>query len=92
VKINLHGRLTKFIFAAIEFIMGKDTVELNMAQWKGIEKMQDLIFDLQTSLERLSTDPVDKSVAEKYSRRYQKILDQLHPERQEWKKNDTLDI
>ena len=66
--------------------MSTDKVELSMAQWKGIEKMQDLIIDLQGSLERLSEDTVDKSVAEKYSRRYQKILDQVHPERLEWRR------
>jgi len=54
--------------------------------------MQDLIFDLQTTVERMSHTAAEQAAAEKLSRRYQKILDQVHPERQEWKKNDTLDI
>jgi hypothetical protein len=40
----------------------------------------------------MATDPRDQANAKKLSDRYQKILDQVHPERQEWKKNDTLDI
>jgi hypothetical protein len=92
MKIDLHNRITNAIFASIQFIMPTDKVELSMAQWKGIEKMQDLIFDLQTTVERLATDPRDQANAKKLSDRYQKILDQVHPERQEWKKNDTLDI
>lgn len=92
MKIDLHNRITNAIFASIQFIMPRDKVELSMAQWKGIEKMQDLIFDLQTTVERLAYDPRDRATAKKLSARYQKILDQVHPERQEWKKNDTLDI
>jgi len=70
----------------------EEKVQLTMAQWRGIEKMQDLIFDLQTTVERMSHTANERAAAERLSRRYQKILDQVHPERQEWKKNDSLDI
>lgn len=70
----------------------EEKVQLTMAQWRGIEKMQDLIFDLQTTVERMSHTATEQAAAQKLSRRYQKILDQVHPERQEWKKNDSLDI
>ena len=61
----------------------EDKVELTMSQWRAIEKMQDLIFDLQTTVERMSHTAAEQAAAEKLSRRYQKILDQVHPERQE---------
>lgn len=92
MKNDLHKRITNRIFAAIQFIMSTDKVELSLAQWKGIEKMQDLIFELQTTVERMSHTANEQAAAKRLSDKYQKILDQVHPERQEWKKNDTLDI
>jgi len=66
----------------------EEKVELTMSQWRAIEKMQDLIFDLQTTVEQLSNTTAEQAAVEKLSRRYQRILDQVHPERQEWKKKD----